>query len=53
VQAGAEREQGDDQLGRVAERDVQQAADARARPGGELLLWLTEVQLRIVLRLSL
>ena len=32
-----EREQGDDQLGRVAERDVEQAADARARARGELL----------------
>ena len=33
VQALVEREQGDDQLRRVAERDVQQPADARARPG--------------------
>ena len=31
VEAGLEREQRDDQLRRVAERDVQQAADARAR----------------------
>ena len=29
----AEREQGDDQLRRVAEGDVEQAADARARAG--------------------
>ena len=37
VQPGAEREQGDDQLRRVTERDVEQATDARTRPGGELL----------------
>ena len=31
LQALAQREEGDDQLGRVAERDVEEAADARAR----------------------
>ena len=37
LQALVEREEGDDQLGRVAERDVQEAADARARARRELL----------------
>ena len=37
VQPGVEREQGDDELGRVAEGDVQQAADARPRARRELL----------------
>jgi hypothetical protein len=32
-----ESEEGDDELGRVAEGDVQEAADARARAGGQLL----------------
>ena len=37
VQPASEREQGDDQLRRVAEGDVEQAADAGARACGELL----------------
>ena len=37
VQAGAEREEGDDELGRVAEGDVEQAADPGPGAHGELL----------------
>jgi hypothetical protein len=37
LQALVQREERDDQLGRVTERDVQDAADAGARSRGQLL----------------
>ena len=41
LQSVAQREDGDDQLGRVTERDVDQAADAGSRAGCELLRGVT------------